>query len=92
MTTEEFINRAKQTHGDKYDYSHVVYVNAKTKVCVICPEHGEFYQRASNHISGQGCSICADKQNSKRLLTWTKDKCYIEAQKYKSKAWKIRYR
>lgn len=86
MTTEEFINRAKQTHGDKYDYSHVVYVNAKTKVCVICPEHGEFYQRASNHISGQGCPICADKQNSKRLLTWTKDKCYIEAQKYKSKA------
>ena len=43
MTTEEFIQKAKAVHGDKYDYSKVEYVNAKTKVCVICPKHGEFY-------------------------------------------------
>ena len=39
MTTEEFIHRAKQVHGDKYDYSKVEYVNAKTKVCLVCAQH-----------------------------------------------------
>ena len=41
MTTEEFILKAQAVHGDKYDYSKVEYVNNKTKVCIICPEHGE---------------------------------------------------
>lgn len=42
LTTEEFIERARKIHGNKYDYSKVNYVNAKTKVCIICPIHGEF--------------------------------------------------
>ena len=41
---EIFIERAKKVHGDKYDYSKVEYVNTHTKVCIICPEHGEFWQ------------------------------------------------
>lgn len=41
-TTEEFIQEAKQIHGDKYDYSKVNYINAYTKVCIICSKHGEF--------------------------------------------------
>lgn len=49
VTTEEFIHRAKQVHGDKYDYSKVHYVNASTKVCIVCPEHGEFWQTPANH-------------------------------------------
>ena len=36
LTTEEFIERARKIHGNKYDYSKVNYVNAKTKVCIIC--------------------------------------------------------
>ena len=39
LTTEEFIKRAKEVHGDKYDYSKVEYINSKTKVCIICPKH-----------------------------------------------------
>lgn len=58
LTTEVFIKRAKQVHGDKYDYSKVEYVNSKTKVCIICPEHGEFWQTPSNHLTGRGCPIC----------------------------------
>ena len=42
MNTEEFINKANKVHNGKYDYSKVEYVNAKTKICIICPEHGEF--------------------------------------------------
>ena len=57
-TTEEWIASARKVHGDKYDYSKVNYVNAHTKVTIICPEHGEFWQRPSAHLNGQGCSKC----------------------------------
>jgi hypothetical protein len=58
MTLEEFIQKAKKVHGDKYDYSKVKYVNSKTNVCIICPEHGEFWQTPSSHLSGSGCHMC----------------------------------
>ena len=65
LTTEEFIRRAKEVHGDRYDYSKVEYVNTRTKVCIICPEHGEFLQIPNNHLQGQGCPYCAqEKHNS----------------------------
>ncbi len=82
MTTEEFIQKAQAVHGDKYDYSHVVYVNAKTKVCVICPEHGEFWQRPSHHLSGHGCSKCATEINAEKIRQWTKEKCYEVASQH----------
>ena len=55
-TTKEFIEKAKQVHGDKYDYSKVEYVRSSEKVCIICPEHGEFWQTPNAHLQGQGCS------------------------------------
>ena len=48
-TREEFIERARKFHGDKYDYSKVVYKGDKVKVCIICPKHGEFWQLPHNH-------------------------------------------
>lgn len=69
-TTEQFINDAKKVHGDKYDYSKVEYKGNKTKVCIICPEHGEFWMRPDKHLSGQGCDKCADTINGfKKRLT-----------------------
>ena len=59
-TTEEFIERAKETHGDKYDYSKVEYVSSHTKVCIICPTHGEFWQVPIEHLGGSGCPKCAN--------------------------------
>ena len=58
QTTEDFIEKAREVHGDKYDYSKVEYVNNKTKVCIICPEHGEFWQNPNNHLHGQNCPYC----------------------------------
>ena len=58
---DEFIKRAKKVHGDKYDYSLVKYVNAETKVCIICHEHGKFYITPQHHIIGQGCPKCAGR-------------------------------
>lgn len=62
-TNEEFIKEAIELHGNKYDYSKVEYVNNHTKVCIICPEHGEFMQKPCKHLLKQGCPICGDKQN-----------------------------
>ena len=61
VTTEEFIKKAKEVHGDKYNYSKVEYKGRKKKVCIICPIHGEFWQRADLHLSGTGCPKCSKK-------------------------------
>ena len=53
-----FIEKAKIVHGEKYDYSKVKYVNNSTKVCIICPEHGEFWQTPNKHLNGCGCQMC----------------------------------
>jgi len=57
-TTEDFIKKAREVHGDKYDYSKVKYIAGKHKICIICPEHGEFWQKAESHLAGSGCPEC----------------------------------
>ena len=66
MNTEIFIQQSKKVHGDKYDYSKTVYINSSEKICIICPEHGEFYIKKGNHINGkQGCPKCGLLKRSK---------------------------
>lgn len=70
MDTKTFMVRAKKIHGDKYDYSKVKYINNKTKVCIICPIHGEFWQTPDAHLRGCGCKLCGiliQKKNRKKL-------------------------
>lgn len=57
-TTEEFINKARMIHKDKYDYSNVTYIDRKTKVEIICPTHGSFFQQPASHLEGRGCEKC----------------------------------
>lgn len=59
ITTCELVERFCEVHGDKYDYSKVVYEGPKSKVTVICKEHGEFEQLPFAHLSGQGCPKCS---------------------------------
>ena len=58
LTVNEFIDKSKEVHGDKYDYSKTKYINQRSKVCIICPTHGEFWQTPHNHLKGQGCPKC----------------------------------
>lgn len=58
LTTQEFIDRARAVHGDKYVYSFVEYKNNCEKVHIICQEHGMFEQRPNYHLSGKGCPKC----------------------------------
>ena len=66
----KFIEKSKNRHGEKYDYSKVEYVDSLTKVCIICKEHGEFWQTPQGHVRGQGCPKCA---NIKRGNTFRSD-------------------
>ena len=60
MTTAEFIEKAKEIHGDTYDYSKVHYVNSITKVELICKKHNSsFWQIPASHLRGAGCKRCA---------------------------------
>ena len=72
FTKDEFIEKAKIVHGDKYDYSLVNYTNAKTKIEIICKEHGIFSQIPYNHLSGKGCKICGHLAGKENFLL-TKD-------------------
>ena len=58
LNTEQFIEKAKLVHGDKYDYSKVNYKRSSTKINIICKIHGDFYQTPKDHLRNHGCTIC----------------------------------
>lgn len=71
-STEEFLARAKEKHGDRYDYSKVEYKGSTVKVPIICKKHGEFMQTPSAHYGGYGCSKCG-KDNAALVTGYTND-------------------
>ena len=81
-TTEEWIKKAKQVHGDKYDYSKTVYINSQTNICIICPEHGEFWQLPSTHLKGSGCPLCVGTHGEQYIMEFlNKNNIQFEFQK-----------
>lgn len=58
QTKASFIEKANTIHNNKYDYSLVEYINNRTPVRIICPQHGEFIQIPHDHVSGCGCPKC----------------------------------
>ncbi len=69
-TLEEFIEKARLVHGDKYDYSKADYVSRHTKIIIICKIHGEFEQDAGTHLQGANCYKCGIiSQAEKRKIT-----------------------
>ena len=58
LTLKDFIEKSKKTHGDKYDYSNVVWGNSQQHITIICPKHGEFKQTPTRHMHGRGCQKC----------------------------------
>lgn len=85
--TKIFIDKARLVHGNKYDYSKVVYVNSITNVCIICPIHGEFWQRPAEHLRGKGCikcgqALCGRKQRQEAERTFVERCEHIHKSKY----------
>lgn len=65
-----FIEKSIKTHGDKYDYSKVKYVNTNTHVIIICKKHNyEFNQNPNNHIRGTNCPKCGLEERSSKRKT-----------------------
>jgi len=74
-TTDGFIKKAKILNGERYDYSKVQYVDGKTKVIIICKEHGEFEQSPRGHLGGKHCKFCATRKTVRirKSIAYTKE-------------------
>lgn len=68
---QHFLERSRKIHNDFYDYSRVIYKNAREKVEIICPIHGSFFQDPTNHRKGSGCKQCQIDKNITRCTSDT---------------------
>lgn len=99
LTKEQFIEKSKIVHGDKYDYSLVEYKNSETKVKIFCKKCQKlFEQKANNHLQGYGCPNCRSSRGEEKILNYlTNNKIIFEKQKtykelyIKSSKAKLRY-
>ena len=60
----DFLAKARRKYGQKFDYSHVVYVNSTTHIQILCPMHGVFSQTPKLHLRGIGCPKCGREQRA----------------------------
>lgn len=67
FTNEIFIEKAKQIHGDKFDYSLVKYNGYEDKIIIVCGKHGEFKQSPHAHLCGIGCPSCRESRGEKKV-------------------------
>lgn len=82
LTTEQFIERAKAKHGDKYDYSRVEYINSYTPVIIGCPVHGWREQNPYIHLITNGCRQCGfDVRRKKNSRPHKSTEKFIEQSK-----------
>lgn len=89
MNTREFIQKALLAHGNEYDYSKVEYINARSKIIIICKKHGEFLQLAKGHLQGNKCKKCTTNTYAERManreintVEFIKKACKIHKGKY----------
>lgn len=67
---EEWVQKAREVHGDFYEYKKIYVADGETVLNLVCPTHGEFTQRAAQHIKGQGCRLCGiGKQGAAKRQT-----------------------
>jgi hypothetical protein len=69
-TYDDFVEAAKKVHGDKYDYSDVIYSNMHSRITIGCPIHGDFIQLAQSHLKRSGCRACRKSGYSAIALEW----------------------
>jgi very-short-patch-repair endonuclease len=72
LSTDKFIRRAKEVHGDRYHYHLVHCTGTLNRVVIVCPQHGPFRMKACRHLQGRGCKKCAFKRigSERRLSFW----------------------
>jgi very-short-patch-repair endonuclease len=70
ITNKLFIEQCNIIHNNFYDYSLVNYINNKTKIKIICKEHGIFEQRPDDHLKNHGCPICKESKGEKEIRNY----------------------
>lgn len=87
LSQQEFVARANIAHNDRYDYTKTIYTHNNHLVTITCPTHGDFIQRAYDHIKGNGrstgCPRCGNLGISNKAIRWLNtiaqaDKIYIQ--------------
>jgi hypothetical protein len=81
-SVDEFIREAKKVHNNRYSYSKVTYSTIKEKICIICPEHGEFLQSPESHLKGNGCKKCSGCYK-KTTIDFIKNAIAVHGNKYR---------
>jgi very-short-patch-repair endonuclease len=82
LTTEEFVRRSKEIHGDKYEYEEVAYQGYYKPVLVKCKIHGAFSVAAGRHLYGDGCPKCRRSKSEAKIARWLeKNNITFEEQK-----------
>lgn len=76
LTQDEFIEKAINKHGNKYDYSKTIYEKHDNKIKIVCLKHGEFEQKANSHLNGGGCRKCRESKGEKAIRVYL-EKNYI---------------
>ena len=71
-STQSFIEKSKEVHGDLYDYREAIYVKAHSHVKILCKDHGMFLQSPTSHFSGAGCPECS-REAASDLYMCTKE-------------------
>ena len=65
FTIDEFVQKAQSKHGNRYDYSKVMYAGTETPVEIVCQKHGSFFQTPHDHYSSEaGCTKCTKIDNN----------------------------
>ena len=72
-TQEEFVQRAKLVHNNRFDYSKAIYAGVHVKVLITCSVHGDFLQKANDHLAGRGCSKCSTLRAAKDRTKTTEE-------------------
>lgn len=75
LTLQEFIQKAREIHGNKYDYSKADYYNSSTPITIICPKHGEFQTTPNSHLSQKtGCPRCKQSKGESVIELFLNEK------------------
>lgn len=71
ITKEQFIERSKLIHGEKYDYSKIVFEDMYLEVEIICSIHGIFKQKPSIHLYAKSnCPECNISKGEEQIAIW----------------------
>lgn len=82
LTNLEFYDRVVSIHGDKYDYTDMVYSSNRERVKLTCPIHGDFFKFPSNLLNGSGCKKCGDDKKRKSQSDFLSEVIAIHGDKY----------